>query len=954
MDQKSRAEHPPGRPVRFSLFGGARVERGGVEIEVTQPKQRAVLSLLLATPGDVVSLSEITQALWSGEPAASVTNQIHRHVGLLRRICQPGLERRKSGDFILASGAGYRLVVAPENCDVLRFRGLVVDAQRLAQEGRRVEALARYLESLRVAPTPAGDEQLGILPVFVRLEDERAQAIIAAADQCEEADEFASVLPLLRAAAGRHPLNEALHAHLITALARTGRTAEALVVYAAMRETLMEELGATPSTVVENAQAYALRGEEPPPFPDKDRSASSPATAAPAQLPSAVPGFAGRRDLLAAVCEPQDASRPLLITGMAGVGKTTLALRAAHELSHLYPDGQLYMNLRGFDATAPPTDPLDALRDLLEGLGIPAPGQPVSAAARSGLFRSILSEKQVLILLDNARDFRQVEPLLPGTGTSRVIITSRNQMPSLSAFHQAQGVELEPFDDGEVVEFFSQRLPLSRSDDRAAMIRLGQACGGLPLALSIVSARASANPAFPLDLLFREFARESTPLAALSAGTAELDLGNVFSWSRRGLSEDAAHTFVVLSVHPGPEISTAAAVSMSGLAHGRTRDVLTELSVAHLIREVRPDRFAFHDLMRQHALSLLADQSQQPPARLVNHYVRSTRNAILTFGRPGIAPVDSTPGVEPERFDSQADAIRWYVEERRVLQAVCRLALASGDHRSALLLILDWRPMSQTVDARDDMKPWAMLGLEAAEDVAEPALRAECYREAAAKFGYYGDREEARNYFARAAAIFDELGDLAGLANVYRNMSQHLAIDARARLDLLHKSVFIARDLENPPVLAAALYMLGYCLRWELKDFANARKAYEELLAIARTEHLADHERRARIGIVDLLSATRSYEEAVNESQPILALLQHESAPLDELGLLAAYGDALTGLHRHVEAIEVWRRFLEVATPELASELGAVGRSDGAEVIAAVRSKLEALLILDSSDSRSG
>ena len=409
---------------------------------------------------------------------------------------------------------------------------------------------------------------------------------------------------------------------------------------------------------------------------------------------------------------------------MAGVGKTTLALRYANELAQEYPDGQLYVNLRGFDATAPPTDPLDALRDMLEGLGVPSQGLPESVDARSGLLRSILSEKRVLVVLDNAHDYQQVEPLLPGAGASRVIITSRNRMPGLTAFHQAQPIQLEPFDDEEVVEFFSQRLSASRvGEDRDAMIRLGRACGGLPLALAIVAARAAANPAFPLDLLVREFTQERTPLASLNAGSAELDLGTVFSWSHRGLSDDAAHTFVLLSAHPGPEISTAAAVSMSALDPRRAREVLTELTLASVLRETRPGRFAFHDLVRAYALTLLADRAPEASARVVNHYVRSTREAILTFGRPAHR-TGRRHGAGHHPGDLHFEPRRDPLVRRgaRVLHQVCRLAASLGDHRSALLLILDWRPMSQSVDAFHDMLPFAELAIQVTEHVDEPVL----------------------------------------------------------------------------------------------------------------------------------------------------------------------------------------------------------------------------------------
>jgi hypothetical protein len=245
-----------------------------------------------------------------------------------------------------------------------------------------------------------------------------------------------------------------------------------------------------------------------------------------------------------------------------------------------------------------------------------------------------------------------------------VIITSRNWMPGLAAFHQAQPIQLEPFDDKEVIDFFSQRMSASRvGDDGDTMIRLGRACGGLPLALAIVAARASANPSFPLDLLVREFTLERTPLVSLNAGSAELDLATVFSWSHRGLSEDAARTFELLSAHPGPEISAAAAASMAELDPQRAREVLTELTLASVLRQTRSGRFVFHDLVREYASSLLAGHAPEASARLVNHYVRSARQAILTFGRRPVAPVDDTvPGIIPETFASELDAIRWYTE----------------------------------------------------------------------------------------------------------------------------------------------------------------------------------------------------------------------------------------------------------------------------------------------------
>jgi tetratricopeptide (TPR) repeat protein len=632
---------------------------------------------------------------------------------------------------------------------------------------------------------------------------------------------------------------------------------------------------------------------------------------------------------------------------MAGVGKTTLALHYAAELANDYPDGQLYVNLRGFDATAAPTDSSDALRDLLEGLGVPSQRQPESVDGRSGLLRSILSQKQVLMVLDNAHDYRQVEPLLPGAGASRVIVTSRNGMPGLAAFNHAQPIQVEPFDDEEIVEFFSHRLSTDKvGDDRDAMIRLGRACGGLPLALAIVTARAAANPHFPLDLLVREFTQERTPLASLNAGSAELDLGTVFSWSHRGLSEDAARTFALLSVHPGPEISTAAAVSMSALGQRRAREVLTELTLASVLRQVRPGRFVFHDLVREYALSLLAEDELEASARLVNHYVRSTGKAIRTFGQPPVAPVDETvPGIVPETFASSRDATRWYVEERRVLHQVCRLAVSVGDYRSALMLMLDWRPMSQAADARHDMLPFAELAIGAVEHVDEPVLRAECYRDVASNFARTRQPERARTYFDLAAAVFEQSGDRVGLAGVYRSMAVTLVSDPLDRVELLRAAVAIARQLADQPILATSLHSLGVGLLWGGR-FDEALAAFAECTAITTTvpglAYLVPH---VLSGRSRALAGAGRLAESADEAARALELLRRGGETDGELRLLRSHGDALTALGRTREAAEAWRRFLTLATsPERVRETNALGDdTDGSVTIDRVTAKLAEL-----------
>ena len=228
---------------------------------LTQPKQRAILALLLSTPSEPVYMSQIIDALWPGDPAASVTNQVHRHVGSLRRVFQPGLPRRQTGRYLLPAGTGYRLAVGSDDCDVLRFRSLLREASRFARAGNRSGARREYLDALAIASAPAGEDTMWTLPAFVGLEDERVQAVTAAAEHSETAGEFAALLPVLRATAARHPLNESLHAQLMTALTRTGRVIEALEVYTSIRGELMNTLGTSPGAALETAQANALGGD---------------------------------------------------------------------------------------------------------------------------------------------------------------------------------------------------------------------------------------------------------------------------------------------------------------------------------------------------------------------------------------------------------------------------------------------------------------------------------------------------------------------------------------------------------------------------------------------------------------------------------------------------------------------------------------------------------------------
>jgi DNA-binding SARP family transcriptional activator len=915
-----------------------RVWRGEVELALGPPKQRATLGLLLAAGGQPVTFGQMLDVLWEDEPAVTAVNQVHRYIGMLRRVFEPDLKRRGTGRWLLPTGSGYRLAVDAASCDLLRLRGLVTDALEARQAGASAEATQLLVQAMAIAAAPPADEEFRNLPLVVAIEAERVRAAVTAAEQALLCGMAADVLPALRGIAAEHVFDETVQVMLMRCLHAAGRPWEALESYDRVRDRLRQELGADPGPALVAAhQAILTQPSGPSP-------ASDPVNERPAQLPAATPAFAGRCAALAALDDSE--RRVRVISGMAGVGKTTLALHWAHLHAEAYPDGQLYVDLRGFDASGHAVEPADALRDLLSALGVPPAALPDGIEARAAALRTLLSTRRVLILLDNASDFRQVQPLLPGSTDSLVIITSRNRLTKLIALDTATAIPLEPFTSDEAHHFLTQRLGAARTDSSpAATERIHDACGGLPLALAVVAARGVVNPRFPLELLAGELCISIRSLDLVVDEDAGIDVREVLSWSYRALPPDARLTLGALAVHPGPEISIAAAVSLTALPPARIRAALTALTAASLLRESTPGRFAFHDLVRRYALDETDTDTRAVTARLIDHYVRSVRAAYLRHGRPPLVPLDPPiDGVCPEESADIADSVRWYRCERSVLQAVVHRAADVGAYRAVLLLTLDWRPMSQIVDPPSDMLPFVRLALDAAGKVDEPALVAECHRDAAAKFGRFGDLATARALFHTAEAMFEELGDLTGQANTLRNLAITATTDIQERVWLTERAVGLARRGGVPLVLSTALSAYGQML-WRSGQIDMALSVLAEGLAIAQEnaggEPLAVELMTA---MAKAHAAAGDIPNAIEAGERALAALKATSDITIEMHLLADHGDALLATGQIEQARQAWERYLVLSADtgfadSVAQETGV----SASEAVHRVRQKLAAL-----------
>jgi DNA-binding SARP family transcriptional activator len=577
--------------------------------------------VLLLAEGRQVSLAALVDALWDKPPRAA-TGMVRTYVSQLRRCLGAGAGDVR--DMIGSAGDGYLLPLGSAALDLNAFLRLTKDAQ--AAKSRRSADVARAGNLLREAldlwqgpplagvPGPyAGSQRVRLAELQMAAIEDRLAIDI-------ELGEHTAVVAELQTLLSSYPLRERLSELLMLALYRAGRQADALAVFGNARRLLSEELGIDPGPAIRDMHQRILQMDESliritgPQSPAVALDASPPVPLVrPAQLPADLPAFTGRRGELAQLNSlPANASQafpaPVIaaIDGMAGIGKTALAVHWAHQVAGQFPDGQLYVNLRGFDPSEAMT-PGEALRRFLHALGVTPQQTPNDLGTQADLYRSVLNGRRVLILLDNAREVEQVRPLLPGSPGCLVIVTSRNRLTGLITSHSAHALTLDPFSADEAREALARRLGSARlAAEPGVLAEVVERCARLPLAIAIVAARATVYRDLALSVIASELRDPSTRLDALSTGDAATDARTVFSWSYRLLSTPARHLFRLASVHTGPEFSRDAVAGLTGLPATAVLPLLKELTAARLIIERRPGRFAFHDLVRAYAAELSA------------------------------------------------------------------------------------------------------------------------------------------------------------------------------------------------------------------------------------------------------------------------------------------------------------------------------------------------------------
>ncbi|MEU4472811.1 BTAD domain-containing putative transcriptional regulator [Micromonospora sp. NPDC023888] len=770
-----------GTGVRVRLLGPVEVVVAGSPQAVNGMRRKAILATLALHAGRVVSVDRLIDVVWGEHLPATAANTLQRHVSYLRGVLgEPGS--------IVARPPGYVLDTGPESTDVQAAERLLELARRSSDRAEQVTHLTAAVALWRGPPLADVAGSAWLAEQAEHLARLRLEAERALAEARLSVGEHARLVPGLERLVRQHPFDEHLHGQLMLALYRDGRQGEAVATYRRLRDTLREHLGIDPSPRLRDLECAILRQDSAIAAPD-------PATPAPAsvaaQLPPAVPTFVGREAELAALDALVDRGGAVVVSGTAGVGKTALAVHWAHRAAERFPDGQLYVNLRGFDPGAAPTEPARALHGFLEALGVPAARMPSDPELMVSLYRTTVAGRRLLVVLDNARDAEQVRPLLPGSPDCLTIVTSRDQLNPLVVTESAQPVLLDLLSPGEARDMLVRRLGERQvAAEPAAADHIADRCARLPIALAIVAARAATNRHFPLGVI----ADELDDLDAFHGGDEATDVRAVFSWSCRTLSPAAIRLFRLLSLHPGPDVSAPAVASLAGSIPQATGPLLTELTRANLLTEHTYGRYAFHDLLRAYAASL-ADEAE-PPAdrraavhRLLDHCLHTAHAADLVL-HPHFSEISLPPagvGVTPENPRSRSAATAWFTAELPVLLAAVPLAARLGFEGHAWRLAWTLAGFLHRQGHWQDWLGTQRIALAAASRIGDQSGQGQAHRSLGLACSRLRRYDEADDHLRRAFDRFTEVGDDAGRAHTCLNLGQ-LAERRGQRHEALHHS----------------------------------------------------------------------------------------------------------------------------------------------------------------------
>ncbi|GKQ39449.1 BTAD domain-containing putative transcriptional regulator [Streptomyces sp. A012304] len=883
--------------VEFRLLDDIAAYVDGVALELGPPQQRSVLAVLLVEAPRHLSTEQLIGRVWGDRPPQRVKGTLYSYLSRLRGALAPA----EKDAVIARRSGGYALVVDRDTVDLHRFR-LLVEQARAADEAAQAAMLFEQAFTLWLGEPL----ELGDTPWFRTLREsllrERWAAVLDRNDVLLRLGHHGELLAELSRWVEQHPLDERLAGQYLLALYRSGHTADALSAYEDVRRRLAQELGVDLGPHLRTLHQQILTNDAVLAPPPRTPTALA-ARPVPRQLPAPATRLIGRAgelrhlDELLAPKEQRRAAMPVsVICGAGGTGKTWLALSWAHDHLRHFPDGQLFVDLRGYTPSAEPLDPSLVIRGFLDTLGVDAEDIPADPDTQAALYRSLVADKRMLIMLDNARDTRHVLPLLPGSPTCTVMITSRHQLTGLVASHQPVHVTLGTFDHTtarELLGLFADAERITAEPD--ATTALVDHCAGLPLALSVLAARISTNPALTLTALAAELRDSAHRLDVLETGESGMDVRTVFASSYQALDHETAQVFRQLAQAPGPDISLPAAASLTALPAARLRTVLRRLQVAHLLQEHAPGRFSYHDLLRAYAIEL-ADvtdgcQSRAALTRVLDHYLLTAVAAdrlLLPYRDPIHLP-PTAEGVRPEDITSHEQAMAWFTREHPVLIAAVPHAARAGHDTHTWQLAWALTTFLTRRGRWTDVAAIHTTALAAATRLKNPAAQAESHRALAWERTEAGDTRTAYSELTRALTIAAENGDALSQAHTHlalgwlyeREGDQHAALrHDRQALDLFD-------SLAHRPGLARALNAVA----WDHGRQGNHQEAVDHChRALGIQTELGD--RRGQAATLDTLGC--AYQDAGDHRR---ALTCHQRALAIHRALGHRYNEAEALIH---------------------------------------------------------
>ncbi|UUN28342.1 BTAD domain-containing putative transcriptional regulator [Streptomyces sp. FIT100] len=684
---------PPRGAVRprLLILGPLSLQRGQTPVPVTSPMLRRLLGLLALKHPEPSTQQEITDTLWPSGPPTSHQSLIHTYVSQVRRLLEQGVPRTVPPPTVVRTPTGYLLEASRNQIDLGHFDELLAQAERLhrAPDPRAVyESLTQALQWWRGPVLADADPVLRQHPAAVVANERRVKAVLLHADTALLLRRPEEAVPVLWDMVNTEPLHEGLHARLILTLASCGEQAAALNVFSRLRDRLDKELGIAPSAEVRDAHLRVLRQQLPlAQRPDHPAPADRTALTGPlpAQLPARAGSYVGRRRQmrkLDALVSPDPARRShvVAVVGAPGVGKTALAKHWAHARREHFEDGQLFVDLRGH-SPLPTLRPGDVLAQFLRALGAPPDQLPAEEDEAAALYRTLLADKQMLIVLDNARDAEQVRPLIPGAQGCAVVITSRSRLAGLVASDGARQLVLDVLDPDEARQLLGSTIGESRvAAEEEAARRLVQVCGGLPLAIRIAGANLLARDAGIADYC-AELAGDDMLSRLHIEGDRRSTVRAAFGLSYCALPAASQRMFRLLGLMPGPDVTVDGAAALADSTSAETAGLLVSLTDAHLVRERAAGRFGLHDLLRSYARELVSrEEAHAARQRLFDWYLYHTDAAarLLYPADSASVPCAGTAPSAALVFSDHGQASEWLDSERENLAGAVLQASGTG------------------------------------------------------------------------------------------------------------------------------------------------------------------------------------------------------------------------------------------------------------------------------------